>query len=56
MVDGHFEAAIESRGSASVTVERYRIRAKDARGQVTGMRFTRTHLGSPGHTSRFWIA
>jgi len=35
--DGHLEAAIESRGSASVTVERYRITAKDARGQVTGM-------------------
>jgi hypothetical protein len=35
--DGHLEAAIESRGSASVTVERYRITAQDARGQVTGL-------------------
>ncbi|MBX3707646.1 MAG: VCBS repeat-containing protein [Pseudomonadales bacterium] len=34
---GHREAAIESRGSASVTVERYRITGLDARGQVTGM-------------------
>jgi RHS repeat-associated protein len=34
---GHLEAAIESKGSATVTVERYRITGKDARGQVTGM-------------------
>ena len=34
---GHREAALESRGSASVTVERYRITGLDARGQVTGL-------------------
>jgi len=40
--DGHLEAAIESRGSASVTVDRYRITATTRLSTATGRRRSST--------------